>query len=162
MTDRTRPEFEERIRHALAQFPGAIPGDDAEAGPRRELVVLEDVDALPHQVWPPQPHPPTDYPDDIPFVAHARTLIVRRPDPARITMVVWSDVPQGELVLDDVIAASLREGWATVEPTVRTVECPHPGRQLTREREARFIWSLTIKGRVEVCLMQVPRTREAV
>jgi hypothetical protein len=162
MAEGARTDFEERIRQALTEFPGAIPTEELGSGLRRELVRFEDASDIPHQVWGPQANPPSDYADGVPFVAYAKTLVVHRSGPPSITMVIWSDLLPTDRVLDDVVAASLRDGWTTAERRARTVPVTGPGHLLIRGEEARLIWSLNVKGRVEVCLMQVPRTRKAV
>jgi hypothetical protein len=161
MTDSADTSFEERIQHALSQFPGAVWDDDAASGDRRELISFESDTTTPHQVWEPRPRQPDDFPIGIPFVPDAKTLLVSRPGPPPVTMVIWSDPPSAEVALEDVVAASLADGWTTASQQPPFVEPAQLRHLLVRSGEIRLIWLLRVKERFEVCLIQAPRTLEA-
>jgi len=162
MADQPEAQFGKRIRLALAQFPGAVWLDDTPIPAPLPLTTADDALAGKNAtVWEPTAERPTEYPPHLPFLPHARAIVMNWSPEADVVAVIWDDPPQGEAAFQQLLGMSRLEGWEESEPPTVPGSEPFLERSLTKDNMTRLCWAVTHRPYCAVSLIQLTQPQEA-
>jgi hypothetical protein len=144
MADPPEPQFGERIRQALAQFPGAVWLDDTPIPAPLALTTADEaLDGKNATVWEPSAERPAEYPPHLPFLPHARAIVMNWSAHPDVALVIWDDPPQVEAALQELVGMSRLEGWEESEPRAIPNTEPFLECSLTKDDMTRLVWAVT-------------------
>jgi hypothetical protein len=160
MEDRAEAGFGERIRQALAQFPGAVWLDDTPV-PNPIPLTTAPLEGQEARLWEPTAERPAEYPAALPFLPRARALVMTWSANPEVVAVIWDDPPQGEAAFHELVTMSQLEGWTESEPGAGPSREPILERSLTRADCTRIFWAVTHGPRSGVSVIQLTGPQEA-
>jgi hypothetical protein len=162
MPDRPEPQFGERIRQALGQFPAAVWLDDTPIPAPLPLTAADEaLDGKNATVWEPTAERPAEYPPHLPFLPHARAIVMNWSAHPDVATVIWDDPPQAEAAVQELVRMSRLEGWEESEPRAVPGSQPFLERSLTKDNVTRLFLAVTRSPYCAVSLIQITEPQEA-